>query len=358
MVSVDSLQVYEQEVLAILGPNGAGKTTLFRLLALLEQPDAGSVSYYGEDGRHPRSGRPAPHGGGLPAPAAVPGLGGGQHPLRPALPQAAPRRGEDQGPAHAGVDGHHPPGRAPTCARSPAASCSGWLSRGRWRSSPRSCFWTSRPAIWTSTCGAASARTCGGWSTAWRPRWSSSPTSTARRWLSRSGWPSSRTARWSRSARPKKSSPIRRTRSWPTSPGRRPSGTEKRVACEQGLCTVRTAGRHLVQAVGDVAEGQPVVLAIRPEDVALAPPGGRAAARPHQRAEPVVRRRRQRHSRRPAGAGGGPARLHARAPRPVFGGEGEVISLITRASADELELAPGKRVSASVKATALHVLAG
>ena len=48
MVSVDSLQIYEQEVLAILGPNGAGKTTLFRLLALLEQPDAGSVRYFGK----------------------------------------------------------------------------------------------------------------------------------------------------------------------------------------------------------------------------------------------------------------------------------------------------------------------
>jgi energy-coupling factor transporter ATP-binding protein EcfA2 len=41
VVSVESLQIFEREVLAILGPNGAGKTTLFRLLALLEQPDAG-----------------------------------------------------------------------------------------------------------------------------------------------------------------------------------------------------------------------------------------------------------------------------------------------------------------------------
>jgi molybdopterin-binding protein len=43
---------------------------------------------------------------------------------------------------------------------------------------------------------------------------------------------------------------------------------------------------------------------------------------------------------------------------PVFGGEGEVISLITRASAEALDIEPGKRVTASVKATALHVLAG
>ena len=48
VVSVDSLQIHEHEVLAILGPNGAGKSTLFRLLALLEKPDAGSVFYSGE----------------------------------------------------------------------------------------------------------------------------------------------------------------------------------------------------------------------------------------------------------------------------------------------------------------------
>jgi len=39
--------------------------------------------------------------------------------------------------------------------------------------------------------------------------------------------------------------------------------------------------------------------------------------------------------------------------KAVFGGEGEVISLITRASADELKIASGGRVMASVKATAL-----
>ena len=48
VVSVDSLEVLEGEVLAILGPNGAGKTTLFRLLALLERPDAGEVRYFGK----------------------------------------------------------------------------------------------------------------------------------------------------------------------------------------------------------------------------------------------------------------------------------------------------------------------
>jgi molybdopterin-binding protein len=41
-----------------------------------------------------------------------------------------------------------------------------------------------------------------------------------------------------------------------------------------------------------------------------------------------------------------------------FGGEGEVISLITRASAEEMGVVPGLRVSAGAKATALNILAG
>ncbi len=49
VVTVESLRVIEGEVLAILGPNGAGKTTLFRLLALIERPDAGWIKYFGTD---------------------------------------------------------------------------------------------------------------------------------------------------------------------------------------------------------------------------------------------------------------------------------------------------------------------
>jgi tungstate transport system ATP-binding protein len=42
-----SLEVRAGEVLAILGPNGAGKSTLFRMLLLLERPDAGAVLLHG-----------------------------------------------------------------------------------------------------------------------------------------------------------------------------------------------------------------------------------------------------------------------------------------------------------------------
>jgi molybdopterin-binding protein len=43
VVDIERLEVAPGEVLAVLGPNGAGKSTLFRLLLLLEPPDAGSV---------------------------------------------------------------------------------------------------------------------------------------------------------------------------------------------------------------------------------------------------------------------------------------------------------------------------
>jgi tungstate transport system ATP-binding protein len=128
-------------------------------------------------------------------------------------------------------------------------------------------------------------------------------------------------------------------------------------SCRDGLCVVRTRAGILVEVVGDLAAGEPVVLAIRPEDVALAPS---IDVQP-----PAVSSVRNRwcgvvDSVTPAG----PlvrvvVRLECeRGADAVFGGEGEVISLITRASAEELGIAPAMRVTASVKATALHVLAG
>ena len=131
------------------------------------------------------------------------------------------------------------------------------------------------------------------------------------------------------------------------------------VACGLGLCHVRTkAGVH-AEIVSEAGVGSEVAFAIRPEDVALALVDASGGIRPpassvRNRWPGVV------DSVIPAGP---LARVVVRLDgdegiEPLYGGEGEVISLITRASAEELALAPGMPVIASAKAAALHVLRG
>src|SRR3981081_725039 len=43
------LKVADGELLALLGPSGSGKTTLLRIIAGLDWPDSGAVSFDGED---------------------------------------------------------------------------------------------------------------------------------------------------------------------------------------------------------------------------------------------------------------------------------------------------------------------
>lgn len=47
VVDVEHLAIEEGEVLAVLGPNGAGKSTLFRLLSLLEAAESGRIAHFG-----------------------------------------------------------------------------------------------------------------------------------------------------------------------------------------------------------------------------------------------------------------------------------------------------------------------
>src|SRR5213596_348232 len=51
-----SLSIHDGELVALLGPSGSGKTTLLRIIAGLEAPDAGIVSFHGADAtdRHVR----------------------------------------------------------------------------------------------------------------------------------------------------------------------------------------------------------------------------------------------------------------------------------------------------------------
>ena len=42
-----SLNVAQGAIVCLLGPSGCGKTTLLRLIAGLEQPDAGTIAFAG-----------------------------------------------------------------------------------------------------------------------------------------------------------------------------------------------------------------------------------------------------------------------------------------------------------------------
>ncbi len=51
LLDVDSVDIRGGEVVAFLGPNGAGKSTLLRVMAMLQRPDSGSVTFRGVSGR-------------------------------------------------------------------------------------------------------------------------------------------------------------------------------------------------------------------------------------------------------------------------------------------------------------------
>lgn len=48
ILSIPSFDLHEGEILGVMGPNGAGKSTLLKILALLEPPDSGSITFQGQ----------------------------------------------------------------------------------------------------------------------------------------------------------------------------------------------------------------------------------------------------------------------------------------------------------------------
>ncbi|MEZ4635908.1 MAG: phosphate ABC transporter ATP-binding protein [Caldilineaceae bacterium] len=48
VVTVNSLEIHQGEILALVGPSGAGKSTLLRLLNFLEAPSTGTIRFAGE----------------------------------------------------------------------------------------------------------------------------------------------------------------------------------------------------------------------------------------------------------------------------------------------------------------------
>lgn len=138
------------------------------------------------------------------------------------------------------------------------------------------------------------------------------------------------------------------------------------ISAEAGLCTMRTRAGLLVEAVTDLTCGAAAAIAVRPEDVALAllEVEEAAPAGPAPAPRPLTSVRNWWTGTVDGVTPNGPlVRVVVKLDcdpdvEACFGGEGEVISLITRASADELGITPGVRVSASVKATALNMLAG
>ena len=356
VVSVDEFRVEESEVLAILGPNGAGKTTLFRLLALLERPDAGSISHFGKKvdvhdlaARRRTAAvfqRPLLFQGSV-----VDNVGFGLHFRH--LPRKEVKRKVEETLDFMGVSAL-------------AAADMRTLSGGELQRVALARALVLEPEILfldepTSNLDVHVRRR-------FREDLRRVVDNLAATVIIITHEHSEALALAQRVAVIQDGSVVQI--GTPEDVFTHPqnafvadfTGAEtiwhgEAISCEQGLCTIRTEAGIIVQAIGDAGEGQRVAIAIRPEDVALAPPvDEHPATRSSVRNQwcGIV------DSVTPAG----PlvrvvVRLDCTAgARPVFGGEGEVISLITRASAEELGILPPKRVSASVKATALHVLAG
>ena len=109
---------------------------------------------------------------------------------------------------------------------------------------------------------------------------------------------------------------------------------------ERGLALINVAGQ-LVEAATAREPGSEVLVCLRPEDVVLSPAQDRLGPTSARNHLPAVVRRIL------------PAGPHARVELDAGFG---MVALITKQSLEELALAPGSRVTASFKATAVHLI--
>ena len=106
-----------------------------------------------------------------------------------------------------------------------------------------------------------------------------------------------------------------------------------------GLATV-SVGERVIEAGGDVAAGDAVLVCVRPEDVTIGPPGDGGKTSARNRLPATVKRI------TPAGPW---MRVELDAGFPL-------VALITKQSCEELSLAPGSAAVATLKATAVHLI--
>lgn len=112
------------------------------------------------------------------------------------------------------------------------------------------------------------------------------------------------------------------------------------VACAGGICRVRVEPGAVIEAAAEAPPGSRLTLCVHPEEVTLE----RAAAETSARnVFPAVIR-----SLAPHGPG---CRVELECPFPL-------VAMVTRRSAEDLRLAPGSRVVALFKASAVHVFPG
>ena len=112
------------------------------------------------------------------------------------------------------------------------------------------------------------------------------------------------------------------------------------IAQNGGVAVVSVAGGRNIDAVSDLAEGKPVAVCLRPEDITLTTIETATATSARNRLPCKV------ISLSPGGA---QTRVHLDCGT-------DLVALITTRSCQELGLVPGKEVTASFKATSVHLI--